>query len=123
MCTHPKSNRRELTPAERARIWTRYHDGYSVPKIIKLEGHLRGTIQATLKRYGNIPNSTFESKLRSRRLKKTSSRDDRALLRAANADTKATLYALATPSKSSHQLGRNTIRKILKAVGKAKRVP
>jgi len=55
--------------------------------------------------------------------KKTSTRDDRALLRAANADTKATLYALATPSKSGYQLGRNTVRKILKTAGKAKRKP
>jgi hypothetical protein len=55
--------------------------------------------------------------------KKTSERDDRVLLRAANNDTKATLYALATPSKSGHQLSRNTVRKILKAAGKAKRKP
>ena len=123
MCTHPKSNRKELTPAERARIWTRHLDGYSVPEIIQLERHPRGTVRATLKRYGGIPNSTFESKPRSGRPKKTSSRNDRALIRAANADTKATLYALASLSKSSYQLGRNTVRKILKAAGKAKRKP
>lgn len=123
MCTHPKSSRKELTPAQRARIWTRHLDGYSVPEIIKLEGHPRGTVRATLKRYGGTPNPTFESKPRSGRPKKTSARDDRALLRAANADTKATLYALATPSKSSHQLGRNTVRKILKSASKAKRKP
>jgi hypothetical protein len=70
MCTHPKSNQRELTPAERAKIWTRYRDGYSVPKIIKLKGHPRGTVWATLKRYRYIPNSTFESKPRSGRPKK-----------------------------------------------------
>ena len=123
MCPYPKTNRKELTPAERARIWTRACDGYSVPEIVKLEGYPRGTVRATLKRYKGIPKSTFESKPRSGRPKKTSTRDDWALLRAANADTKATLYALATPSKSGHQLSRNTVRKILKVARKRKCVP
>jgi len=55
-----------------------------------------------LKRYGGTLNPTFESKPWSRRLKKTSAQDDQALLQATDADTKATLYALATLSKSGY---------------------
>jgi hypothetical protein len=54
---------------------------------------------------------------------KTTKRDNRALLRAANKDTRATLYTLATPSKSTKRLGRNLVRKILKNAGKSKRRP
>ncbi len=52
--------------------------------------------------------------------KKTSTQADWALLWATNANTKATLYVLTTPSKSSHQLSHNTIQKILKRASKAK---
>jgi transposase len=123
MCIHPKTNRRETTPAERASVWTRYCSGYSVPEIVALERHDRSTIRGIIQHREESGDSTFKSKSRSGRPKKTTSRDDRALLRAANRDTKATLYALATPRKSGHQLGRNTVRKILKAAGKAKRKP
>ena len=102
MCTHPKSSWKELTPAQRARIWTRHLDRYLVPEIITLKGHPQGTVCATLKRYGGTLNPTFESKPWSRRLKKTSAQDDQALLQATDADTKATLYALATLSKSGY---------------------
>jgi transposase len=123
MCIHPKSNRKETTPAQRAAVWTRYCSGYSIPEIIKLERHPRSTVRSIIQRREQSHDSSFESKRRSGRPKKTTPRDDRALLRAANRDTKAILYALATPSKSTCQLCRTTVRKILKAAGKAKRKP
>jgi transposase len=123
MCIHPKSNRKETSVAKRAAVWTRYCSGYKVPKIVALEGLPRSTIRSIIERRVESGNSSFQSKPRSGRPKKTTARDDRALLRAANRDTKATLFALATPSKSTRQLGRNTVRKILKAAGKAKRRP
>jgi transposase len=123
MCIHPKATRKETTPAQRAAVWTRYCSGYSIPEIIALEGHPRSTVRSIIERREQSGDSTFQSKPRTGRPKKTTARDDRALLRAANRDTKATLFELATPSKSTHQLGRNTVRKILKAAGKAKRKP
>jgi hypothetical protein len=123
MCIHPKTTRKETTLAQRAAIWTRYCSGYSILEIIALEGHPRSTIRSIIERREQSRDSTFKSKPRTGRLKKTTARDDRALLRAANRDTKATLFALATLSKSTHQLSRNTIRKILKAASKAKRKP
>ena len=46
---------------------------------------------------------------------------ERRLLRAASQDTRATLKALATPSKSGRQLSRTTVRKVLKKNGKVRR--
>jgi transposase len=123
MCCHPKSRGKETTPAKRAAVWTRHCSGYSVPKIIALEHLPRSTIQSIIQRREESGDSSFKSKPRSGRPKKTSERNDQALLQAANNDTKATLYALASPSKSGHRLGRNTVRKILKAASKAKRRP
>lgn len=92
MCCHPKRRGKETTPAQRAAVWTRHCSGYSVPKIIALEGLPRSTVRSILRRREESSDSSFKSKPRSGRPKKTSTRDDRALLRAANNDTKATLY-------------------------------
>jgi hypothetical protein len=53
----------------------------------------------------------------------TNDRQDRALVRHAVTNPRESLKLLATPSKSGIKLGRNTVRKILKEYGKAKRVP
>jgi hypothetical protein len=45
------------------------------------------------------------------------------LVRYVVANPRVPLKVLATPSKSGKKLNRNTVRKILKAYGKAKRVP
>jgi hypothetical protein len=55
--------------------------------------------------------------------KKTTNRQDRALVRYADANPRCSLKLLATPSKSGVKLGRNTVRKILKVHGRSKRVP
>jgi transposase len=65
----------------------------------------------------------FHSKSRPGGPKKTTDRDDRALVRYAEAHPRCSLKLLATPSKSSKRLGINTVRNVLKAYGKAKRVP
>ena len=52
---------------------------------------------------------SFENKPRNGLFKKTSDRDDRALVRHAVANPKDTLFALATPSKSGHKLSHNTV--------------
>ncbi|KAF8853585.1 hypothetical protein BDZ45DRAFT_598329, partial [Acephala macrosclerotiorum] len=64
---------------------------------------------------------TFKSKPRSGLARKTSDRDDRALFRHAFNNSKDTFDALGIPFKSTHELSRNTVCKILKEHGKAKR--
>src|SRR5204862_8136761 len=63
----------------------------------------------------------FSNASRSSRPPKLTSKAERRLLRAASQDTRATLKALATPSKSGRQLPRTTVRKVLKKNGKARR--
>ena len=65
----------------------------------------------------------FYTKPRPAPPKKTTDRQDRALVRYAVANPRCSLQLLGTPSKSGVKLGRNTVRKILKEYGKSKRVP
>ena len=109
-----KTDRKELTVVKRAQIWTRYIDGYGFTAISKLEKTPYSTVRSIIQRRLKTGNTSFEIKPRRGPSKKTSDRDDRALIRHANQNLKDTLYALATPSKSGYKLGRNTIRKILK---------
>ena len=123
MCCHLKTNRVELSPTKRAQIYTRYLDGRSVPEIVRLEKVKRETVRDIIQRGNKDGRKSFYTKPGRGRKKKTSNRDDRALVRAASKDIRATLFALSTPSKSTKKLGRNTVRKILKSAGKAKRRP
>ena len=66
-----------------------------------------------------IDNFSFKNKL----FKKTSDRDDKVFVWHTLANPKDTFFALATPLKSGYKFSRNTVRKILKAYGKAKRKP
>lgn len=118
-----KTDRTELTAAKRAQIWTRWQDGHGYTAISRLEKTPYSTVRSIIERTLESRNYSFESKPRQGALKKTSDRDDRALVRHANLNPRETLYALATPSKSGHKLGRTTVRKILKCYNKAKRKP
>ena len=118
-----KTTRKELIPAKRSAIWTRWQDGHGYSAISRLEDTPYSIVWDIIQRKLATTDSTFESKLRSGPFKKTSARDDRALVRYAIANPRDTLHSLATPSKSGHKLGRNAVRKILKAAGKAKRKP
>jgi hypothetical protein len=119
----PLTNRKETSPGKRRAVWTRYLDGHSVPAIMRLENLPCSTVRSIIERAKLCGSDSFKSRPRSGALKITTDRDDRALLRAANKDTKASLYALATLSKSTKRLGRNTVRKILRNAGKRKRRP
>jgi len=94
-----------------------------VPQIRDELGLPRSTVRSIIQRAQKSEAFTFESAPRSGRPKKTSARDNRHLVRVADTNTIETLFAFATPSKSRQQLGRNTIRKILKNAGKSKRKP
>jgi Transposase len=118
-----KTSRKETTPVQRAHVWTRYLDGHRPATIARLEGLPDSTVRDIIQRRLETEDPSFKSKPRNLNRKITSDRDDRALLRHALKHPKDTLHALGSPSKSTHKLGRNTVQKILKAYGKAKRKP
>ena len=118
-----KTERRELTPTERARIWERYSCGHSVTAVAKHFKRPRSTVSSIINRVKKENRLDFLTKRRPSPPKKTNDRQDRALVRYAVANPRVPLHSLATPSKSGVKLNRNTVRKILKAYGKAKRVP
>jgi len=118
-----KTDLKELTVVKRAQIWTRYVDGYGFTTISKLKKTPYSTMRSIIQRRLKTGDTSFKNKPRSGPSKKTSDRDNRALIRHANQNLKDTLYALAIPSKLGHKLGRNTVRKILKAHSKAKCKP
>src|SRR5271170_3126842 len=58
-------------PTKRAQIWTRDLDGYSIPEIVALEATKRTTVRGIIKRAEKYGKSSFHSKPRSGRPKKT----------------------------------------------------
>ena len=118
-----KTSRTELTPELRSRIWERYECGHSITAISKHFKVPRTTCSSLINRLKLQASLDFHSKPRSGGPKKVNPRHERALVRYAVAHPRCSLKLLGTPSKSSIKLGRNTVRAILKAHGKAKRVP
>ena len=94
-----------------------------VPAIMRFEDLPRSTVRSIIERAKLNGGTSFKSKPRPGASKVTTARNERAPLRAENQDTKATLYALATPSQSTKRLCRNTVRKILRNAAKLKRRP
>jgi hypothetical protein len=117
----PKTDRRKTSSTKRANVYGRWREGYLIPQIIELEHLPCSTIRSIINRVKQNRREAYYNKPRLGAKPKTTKRDDRAVLRAANKDTKMTLHALCTPSKSTKQLGRNLVRKILKNAGKSKR--
>jgi transposase len=118
-----KESCKELTKAQKSRIWTLYKEGYNPTEIWHKTKIPRTTCSSFITCQSISPNSTFENKPRSSRPKKITTRGARALIRTACQDTKMTLKALATPSKSDKKLNYHTVAVILKSFGKAKRKP
>src|SRR5438046_4021005 len=123
MVLAPKQKRTELSEVQRCRIWTLHEEGYNPTQISLKTGHPRSTVSSFLIRHTKSGSTTFKSNPRSGRPKKITPRGERALLRTALFDTRMTLKALATPSKSGQQLNHHTVSKVLKRHGKAKRRP
>ena len=123
MAPPTKKVRKELIDVQKGLIWARYLDGDTPTSIATKTKHPRSTITSFINRTRLLRNPTFENKPRSGRTPKATPRDERSLLRHANLHTKDTLRALGTPSKSSHQICINTVKKILLSYGKAKRKP
>jgi len=118
-----KISREELSLTLRARVWERYDCTKNVLAIALHFKQLYSTVSSLINRLKKQDKLDFYSKPRSGALKVTNDRQDRALVRYAVANLKCPFKLLATPSKSSVKLGRNTIRKILKEYRKSKRVP
>lgn len=123
MAYKKKTNRTETSPSKRATVYTHYLDGHTIAAFVRLEQLPRSTVRSIIGRTKAFGPISFKSKPRSSAPKKTTDRDNRALLRTANRDTKATLWALVTPSKSTKQLDRNTVRNILAVYSKYKSKP
>ena len=118
-----KTSRKELSPLERAKIWGRYDNGETRNSLAVRFNRSYSTIASFIERCEKQDKPDFKSKPRYIPPKKTSDRDDRALLRHVNNNPKDSLKVLCTPSKSGHKLYTTTIRQILKSYGKAKRKP
>ena len=118
-----KTTRQELSPDLRARIWERYKCGNNITAVTKHFKQPRSTVSSLINRLKTQALLDFNTKPRAPRRKRTTNRQDRALVRHAVANPRESLTVLTTPSKSGVKLGRNTVRKILKEYGKAKRVP
>jgi len=118
-----KTSRVELSPTKRAHIWERYECGHNITAVAKHFKEPRSTISSLINRLKNQASLDFHTKPRNGGRKRTTDREDRALVRYIVANPRCPLKLLATPSKSGKKLGLNTIRNILKAYGKSKRVP
>jgi transposase len=117
--------RSELSETQRAIIWTLREQGKSYSEISALKNVPKSTVADTINLVRqNIAAGTtnhFASRTRIGRPPKLSGRDTRALCRASVKDRHASLRVLATPSKSSHQLHRQTVRHGLKTGGISRR--
>jgi len=116
------TSRRETTLEKRADVWAWYRVGKTYSEIGRLTDLTKSTVakvvQREKKRTGQ---DRFSNAPRPGRPPKLTPKGERRLLRAASKDTRATLAALSTPSKSGKQLSRTTVRKVLKKNGKARR--
>ena len=122
MSSEPITSRRETTKEKRADVWAWYKVGKTYSEIRRLTELTKSTvakiIQRKKKRTGQ---DRFSNAPRPGRPPKLTPKAKRRLLRAASQDTRVTLAALSTPSKSGIKLSRTTVRKVLKKHGKARR--
>ena len=122
MPSKPKTLRCETTLEQRRAIWTWYLAGYSYGEIARLEDVPKPTVGRTVQRAKETTSTDrFSNKKRTGRPPKLTPKAERRLLRSASNDTRATLAALSTPSKSGKQLSRTTVRNVLKQHNKARR--
>ena len=117
MLSRPKSSRREVSDIQRSAVVTWHKAEKSSRQIAALEDLPRSTILSIIHRSRLHPEDLIHTKKRSGRPSKVSERDIRQLRHTAEADNDLCLAELSTPSKSGHNLYRNTTRKILRKTG------
>jgi hypothetical protein len=116
-----KKPRKELTTAQKSRIWTLYEEGYNLTEIWHKTKIPCTTCSTFITCQSISPNPSFENKPGRGALKKITKQGARALVRTACQDTRMTLKALATPSESGKRLNYYIVTIYLKSFGKAKR--
>ena len=122
MSSEPITSRRETTKEKRAEVWTWYKAGKTYSEIGRRTDLTKATVAGTIRREKRkTGQDRFSNAPRPGRPPKLTPKAERRLLRAASQDTRATLAALSTPSKSGIKLSKTTVRKVLKKHGKARR--
>jgi predicted transcriptional regulator len=122
MPSEPITSRRETTIEKRAEVWAWYKVGKTYSEIGRLTELTKWTVAKIIKREKKrTGQDRFSNAPRPGRPPKLTPKVKRRFLRAASKDTRATLTALSTPSKSGKQLSKTTVRKVLKQHGKARR--
>ena len=107
---------------QRTEVWTLYLEGKTLTQIRAITFIPKSTTSDIIARAKvNTGLDRFINSKRSGAPIKVTAQAERRLIRAAGNDTRATLAALATPSKSGFQLSRTTVRAILKRNGKGRR--
>jgi hypothetical protein len=101
MPSKPKTQRRETTPEERAIVWAHYLYVLTYSEIKAKTGHPKPTIQSIIKRLkARSGSDKFKSLPRPGASRKVDSKDERALLRHVDKNTKDPLTVLGMPFKS-----------------------
>jgi hypothetical protein len=77
----PKKPCKELTKAQKSRIWTLYEEGYNLTKIWRKTKIPRTTYSSFITRRSISPDLSFKNKPKSGRFKKITERGARALVR------------------------------------------
>jgi hypothetical protein len=122
MSSESITSRRETTKEKRAEVWTWYKVGKTYNEIRRRTDLTKSTVAGIIQREKKkIGQDRFSSVSRSGKPPKVTPKVKRRLLRAASKDTRATLAAFSTPSKSGIKLSKTTVRKVLKKHGKARR--
>jgi hypothetical protein len=123
MARVPKTKRKELSPTHRAKIWTVHEEGYNPTQIHAKTRTPRSTINGIIAQQILNPDPNFKSKPRSGQPRIITQQSARALIQHAVTESRTTLKALSTPSKSGKQIHFHTVVTVLKSFGKAKRRP
>jgi hypothetical protein len=118
-----KTDRRELTPVQKCRVWTLHEEGNNPSQIHIKTGYPRSTITGFLKRHTLAPTDDFKNQPGRGAMRKITPRGERHLVRTANLEPRMTLKALGSPSKSGKKLNHHIVAQVLKRNGKAKRRP
>jgi hypothetical protein len=123
MARVPKTKRKELSPTHRAKIWTLHKEGYNPTQIHVKTRTPRSTINGIIAQQILNPDPNFKSKPRSGQPRIITQQSARALIQHAVTESRTTLKALSTPSKSGKQIHFHTVVTVLKSFRKAKRRP
>lgn len=117
MPSKPVTDRRRLSPETRVSILALREGGKSFGEIADQLKLTRSTVTTIVHRAKRQLNASPASKKRMGRPPKLNDREKRAFIRHIDRNPHDNLAALATPSKSGHQLSKPTVRKYMRGAG------